>query len=131
MNMTQEWTKQVSPQRYVNTWPNGPSAELARSILATKTGGDVKAVDGTQEGEVRFFSPRSKGLQIVIEAKVWARVDTPAGSQILQTEGVRAEFVLGILVTKDPKMIEYLTNIYDDPRYPVVRTDIKTKSSRE
>jgi len=130
MNMTQEWTKKVTPERYLATWPKGPAAELAKQFIEVP-GNEPHDPVGTSVGEVRFFSPRSKGLQIVIEAKVWARVNTPAGSQILQTEGVRAEFQLGILVTKDPKMIEYLTNIYNDPRYPVVRTDIKTKSSRE
>jgi len=125
MNMTQEWTKKVSPERYLNTWPQGPAAELARSLLA-----GVSAVLNADRKRVRFFSPRSRGLQIVIDPVIWAKVETPGGTQVLQTQGARAEFELGVFLTDDPKMIEYLTNIYNDPRYPVVRTDIKTKSAR-
>ena len=121
--MTQEWTKNVTPQVYLKRWPNGPQAKLALSITKGLT-------LSPEDGRVRFFSPRSKGLQVVVDAIIWSKIETPAGTQTLQTAGLRADFENGYYQTDNLKMIEYLTNIYADKRYPVVRTDVPTKSAK-
>jgi len=122
--MLQEWTKKVSPENYLKKWPNGPEAGLARQLTASD---ELKP---TADGRVRFFSPKSKGLQLVVDAVIWAKIETPSGVQTLQTQGLRAEFEDGVYQTDNHKMIEYLTNIYADKRYPVVRTDVTTKSAK-
>lgn len=134
-----EWTKKVSPERYLATWPMGPAAELAKQTIEARvssapydTGNDVSLpddVDPVKISKVRFFSPKSGGLSIVIEPKEWMVVRTPAGERTIQSPGKTAQFENNIFLTDDPEIIEYLTNTYSDRRFPIVREDIQTESA--
>jgi len=119
MNTTQ-WTKIVTPERYLKTWPNGPEAALALRL--------TKGIPNSGD-KIKFFSPRSAGLSIVVESKKWIKTQTPGGEMTLQTPGIVAEFSDGRFETDDETIIEYLTSIYKDKRFPVVRPDMPTKSS--
>jgi len=120
-----EWTKKVSPERYLATWPQGPAAELAKEIIDDRYL-SVKR-DKPSSTKVRFFSHRSPGLNIVVEPKEWMVVKTPAGERTIQSPGKCAQFANNIFITDDPEIIEYLTNTYKDRRYPVIRDDIQTQ----
>ena len=118
--MTKEWTKKVSPEHYLKLWPKGPEAKLAHQLV-NKLEAPLK--------NIRFFSPRSAGLNVVVTPKVWVKQQTPAGEMTLQSEGLKAEFDNGMFETDNEDIIEFLTNIYDDKRYPVVRQDESTNSA--
>jgi len=120
-NMGQEWTMKVSPEKYLKTWPNGPEAQLALRI--------TKGIPDVEGGRIRFFSPQSRGLQIVVESVKWHTLQTPGGSHTTQTEGIRVEFDNGYYESNNPTIIDYLTNEYRDKRFPVVRTDMQTASA--
>ena len=133
-----EWNMKASPERYLSTWPNGPKAELAREIVNTDTGGTHQGyVDPgdspkpviNQPQKVRFFSPKSGGMNIVIEPKEWMVVKTPAGERTIQSPGKNAQFTNNIFITDDSVIIEYLTHTYNDRRFPVVRDDMQTESA--
>jgi len=115
-----EWTKQVTPERYLKVWPNGPEAKLARAIVAGLS----------EEAEsIKFYSPEAAGLSLVVESINWIKEETPGGTRTIQTDGKSVKFENGIFESDDEEVIEYLTNIYKDRRFPVVRTDLSTASA--
>ena len=121
-----EWNAKVSPERYLNTWPNGPQAALAKQhIAAGRTGGNAP----TPNGKVRFFSPRSVGMTVIVVPTEWMTQQTPAGSRTIQSQGKQANFENNIFVTDDPEIIQYLTHEYKDRRFPIVRDDMRTASA--
>lgn len=115
------WKMQVSPENYLKKWPNGPEAKLALKL--------TQGVPDAGGGIVRFFSPRSSGLQLVVESIKWHTTQTPGGNHTTQTSGIRVEFDNGYFQTDDPRVIDYLTKEYKDKRFPVVRTDMQTASA--
>jgi hypothetical protein len=82
-----------------------------------------------KEREVTFFSPRAKEQAIVVIPVEWLTQETPAGSRTIQSKGKIAQFIDGIFRTSDPEIVAYLTNVYTDKRFPVVRTDIEVNKS--
>ena len=132
-----KWNKKVGPERYLATWPNGPAAELARQILGVKAQPIDSLVDtrdrtGYRSDDVepvRFFSPASNGLSVIVAPKEWVVNKTPAGDRTIQTPGKTAQFENNIYITSDPEIIEFLTTTYTDKRYPIVRDDMKTASA--
>jgi hypothetical protein len=121
-----EWKMKVSPERYLKQWPNGSKAKLARQLCETP--GNESHDPSPVTSKVRFFSPRSNGLNIVVQAKEWFTQQTPGGSRTIQSEGKTAQFVNSIFVTEDTDIINYLTDTYNDKRFPVVREDCRTAS---
>lgn len=81
--------------------------------VAVAEGASAPSVSRT----VRFVSPKSANLRVVIKPTAWERVLSPgaAGQQVIQTvqiEGKAAQFVDGLFTTEDPVIIEYLENVY-------------------
>ena len=76
-----------------------------------------------------FPSHDPRGLRIVVEADSYKEFKTPSGTRVLPVKGKIAEFEEGIFKTTDPEIIEYLTDVYKDRRYPVVRQDAETASA--
>lgn len=128
MESLKPWTKNVSPERYLATWPQGPSADLARQYV-NGTGTPSEVPEEPISKDIRFFSPKSGSLNIVVEPKEWMVVKTPAGERTIQSPGKTAQFMNNIFTTEDPEIIEYLTNTYADRRFPIVRDDLQTQSA--
>ena len=123
-----KWNKKVSPERYLKQWPNGPAAKQAKKIVAMHEVASLTQEVPNHVGPVRFFSPRSNGLSVVVQPKEWYTQQTPSGSRTIQSEGKTAQFKNSIFVTEDPEIIEYLSHTYKDRRFPVVREELKTAS---
>ncbi len=130
-----QWTSKFSPERYLQNWPKGPQADLAREHITTRGIGDPVKDDidpdlsPKSNGQIRFFSPRSNGLQVVVTAIAWIKEVTPAGERTIQAPGKTAKFENHLYISDDPEIIEYLTNVYSDRRFPVVRNDMTTASA--
>jgi len=78
---------------------------------------------------ITFYSPRAKEQIVICIAQQWVTQVTPAGNRTIQTPGKTAEFKNGIFKTYDEEIINYLTDVYADKRFPIVRTDIKENKS--
>lgn len=94
--------------------------------LAHPTDALVKVGENSSSAppSVRFVSSRSSGLTVVIRPKRRGFVNTSGGSiETVVDEGKKVTFVQGELKTSDPEIIDYLTNIYKDARFPITRVD--------
>ena len=142
MSLRETWTGIFGPERYIKMWPIGPKADLARQIIAEETGVVPDVIEAKEVVEVkptltvpeepkkvRFFSPKSGGINIVIEPKEWLVTRTPAGDRTIQSPGKSAQFENNIFITDDPVIIEFLTHKYKDRRFPIVREDVTTQSA--
>jgi hypothetical protein len=100
--------------RFVHASPRPP--------LAVET-----APEAVQEGasapssprEEIFVSPMSAMLRVVVKPSTQTHMVTPTGILSTRAEGKVAEFRDGVLITKDPEIIDFLENHYRDDRYPV------------
>lgn len=80
------------------------------------------------KGRVKFFSPRSAELRVVVAPTRRGFVQTPQGSMDTVFMGKSAQFMNGEYETDDPEIIEHLTSKYNDRRYPVVNlTKVESK----
>lgn len=82
----------------------------------------------TSTSKVKFFSPRSAELRVVVAPTRRGFVQTPQGSMDTVFMGKSAQFMNGEYETDDPEIIEHLTSKYNDRRYPVVNlTKVESK----
>lgn len=79
------------------------------------------------KGRVRFTSPRSPELGIVVKPTEWMVMQIPGGSKPMQIKGKRADFVAGVFETDDAEIIDYLENVYKDDRWPIFSHRILSK----
>lgn len=77
--------------------------------------------------KVRFLSPKSPGLTVVVSPEHWGTVKTPVGDKMMLAKGKSATFVNGVFETNDPEIIEYLEEVYKDPRFPVLSSRISNE----
>ena len=74
----------------------------------------------SQEEPVRFMSTRAPEMVVVVRPDEWQNIDGPGGSRMRLMKGKRIEFHRGEYITADPDEIDYLENVYEDRRYPVL-----------
>lgn len=105
----------------------GVYARLNAHIKRQHTGVALAGVAGEQVNSssapaplTKFFSPRSAELRVVVKPRHRGFMVTPQGQVDIVHEGKSAQFVNGEFETTDPDIINHLTKVYRDPRYPVV-----------
>lgn len=86
--------------------------------------GDAKGRENSSSAPapkvVRFVSPRSPSLTVVIKPTRRGFVNTPQGSMDTVFPGLSIQFREGVFETDDPEIIQYLSEEYKDRRFPVV-----------
>lgn len=87
-------------------------SQVAPAISPTKASSAGK-------GRVRFTSPRSPELGVVVVPIEWMVMQVPGGTKAMQTKGKRVDFKNGVYETDDPEIINYLENVYKDDRWPI------------